>query len=113
MLSNQNYIMDLRELKNNLQNLYLDRNQIREIKENSFSGLNNLLKLDLNSNQITEIKENSFSDLKFKEFIDIIVDETNTRLDKKIQSDKESHGFTDGPAYAQRKIYFKHVSVFI
>ena len=50
------------------------------------------------------------SDLKFKEFIDIIVDETNTRLDKKIQSDKESHGFTDGPAYAQRKIYFKHVS---
>ena len=50
------------------------------------------------------------SDLKFKEFIDIIVDETNTRLDKKILSDKESHGFTDGPAYAQRKSYFKHVS---
>ena len=43
--------------------LYLSRNQITEIKENSFSGLNNLQQLYLNDNQITEIKENSFSGL--------------------------------------------------
>ncbi len=47
MLSNQSdYIMDLQELKNNLQQLNLSFNQIREIKENSFSGLNNLRKLE-------------------------------------------------------------------
>ena len=48
--------------------------------------------------------------LKFKEFINFIEDETITRLDKKTQSDKKTHGFTDGQAYAQRKSYFKHVS---
>jgi hypothetical protein len=41
------------------------------------------------------------SDLKFKEFINVIEDETNTRLHRKIQSDKASHGFTVGQAYAQ------------
>ena len=50
------------------------------------------------------------SDLKFKEFINVIEDETNTRLHRKIQYDKASHGFTVGQAYAQRKSYFKHLS---
>ncbi len=40
----------------NLQELYLQGKQIREIKENSFNGLNNLQKLYLWNNQITEIK---------------------------------------------------------
>jgi len=42
----------------------LSHNQITEIKENSFNGLNNLQKLILRGNQITEIKENSFYGLK-------------------------------------------------
>ena len=42
-------------------------------------------------------------DLRFKEFINIIVDETNTRLDKKLQSDKASHGSTEVQAYAQKR----------
>ena len=43
------------------------------------------------------------SDLKFKEFINIIEEETITRLDSKIQSDKISHGFTNEQTYAQKK----------
>ena len=49
-------------------------------------------------------------DLKFKEFINIIVDETNTSLDKKLQSDKASHGSTEVQAYAQKRSAFIHVS---
>jgi len=67
MLSNQSdYIMDLQELKNNLQQLNLSFNQITEIKENSFNGLINLQQLSLDYNQITDIKENSFSGLRNK-----------------------------------------------
>ena len=50
------------------------------------------------------------SDLKFKEFINIIEEETITRLDKKIQSDKESHGFSERQAYNQKRSYLRHVS---
>jgi len=49
MLDEQSdYIIEtcLQELKNNLQKFYLRLNQITEIKENSFSGLNNLQQLN-------------------------------------------------------------------
>ncbi len=49
-------------------------------------------------------------DLKFKEFINIIEDETITRLEIKIQSDTISHGFTNEQTYAQKKSYCSHVS---
>jgi hypothetical protein len=51
-----------------LQQLNLVKNQIREIKENAFSGLNNFQKLHLDHNQIREIKEISSSLLKIMSF---------------------------------------------
>ena len=50
------------------------------------------------------------SDLKFKEFIDIIEEETITRLDTKTQSDKKTHGFSERQAYNQKRSYLRHVS---
>jgi len=49
---------------NNLQSLSFYKNEITEIKENLFKGLNNLQDLNLNFNRITEIKEDSFNGLK-------------------------------------------------
>ena len=50
------------------------------------------------------------SDLKFKEFINIIEEETITRLDTKTQSDKKTHGFSERQAYNQKRSYLRHVS---
>ena len=49
-------------------------------------------------------------DLKFKEFINIIEDETIRRLEIKIHSDKISHGFTAAQVYTQKRSYCSHVS---
>jgi len=89
MLKNKgDYIIEifLQEFKNNLQQLYLSRNQITEIKENSFSGLNNLHFLYLSRNQITEIKENSFIGLNNLHYLylnrNLITESNMNRLKK-------------------------------
>ena len=54
------YDTDINDLLNNLQELYLNYNQLTDIKENSFIGLNSLRKLHLKCNKMREIKENKF-----------------------------------------------------
>ena len=39
-----------------MEELHLNNNQLKEIKENAFIGLNNLQEIRLHGNQLTEIK---------------------------------------------------------
>ena len=57
--------------KRNLETLYLNRNKIREIKKEVFSGLVSLKWLVLNNNVIEEIEGGLFSELKNLETLDL------------------------------------------
>ncbi|MFN8770613.1 MAG: leucine-rich repeat domain-containing protein [Neisseriaceae bacterium] len=65
---NKNQITEIKENTFNglvyLRNLYLSENQITKIKENAFNGLVKLYQLKLNHNQITKIDAKAFGGLK-------------------------------------------------